>query len=154
MVIAVVDPGSKPVGSTEAMNHTRATSPYYEAWVKQAAATYRQLRDGVLRRDIGAVGDLMEHSALAMHASMLGARPYILYLQPASLRVVELVRMLRDAETPVFFTMDAGPQVKLLTLPEHADQVRSAVAALPGVVTTLRATPGPDARVIDHGREA
>ena len=154
MVIAVVDSGGKPIGSTEAMNQTRATSPYYEAWVKSAPATYRQIRDAVLKCDIEALGDLMEHSALCMHASMLGARPYILYPKPASLRVIELVRTLRDAGTPVFFTMDAGPQVKLLTLPEHSDQVERAVAALPEVAATLKATPGPDARIVDDGREA
>src|SRR5690606_26413987 len=33
MLVAVVAPGPKPMGSTQAMIHTAQTSPYYEAWV-------------------------------------------------------------------------------------------------------------------------
>lgn len=149
MLIAVVDRCKKSVGSTEAMNRTRETSPYYGAWLDAAPALYARVRGAVVGRDLEALGEAMEQSTLLMHASMLGARPFILYPKPATLGVIELVLSLRRSGIPAYFTMDAGPQVKVLTLPEYEDQVKGSLSELPGVVTTIRATPGPDARVIE-----
>ena len=57
---------------------------------------------------------LQESNALAMHATMIDTRPPVLYWLPESLEAMRRVWALRDAGTPVYFTMDAGPNLKLL----------------------------------------
>ncbi len=151
MLVAVTVRGKKSVGSTEGMRHTRATSPYYAAWLEQAPAIYERVRAGVLARDLEAIGTAMEESALTMHASMLAARPAIVYFAPATLAAMEAVRTLRRAGTLAYFTMDAGPHVKVLTRSESADAVERALAAVPGVSSVLRSGPGGDARLEPEG---
>ena len=58
-----------------------------------------------------------------MHAVMMTTRPPLLYWAPATLACLQAVQELRRAGTPVFFTIDAGPQVKAVCLPEAAAAV-------------------------------
>lgn len=145
ILVAITASGSKPVGSTEGMRRTAATSPYYEAWV---AATQRDLdamRSAIRDADIGRVGALAEGNCLRMHAAMLGADPPLLYWHPATLEVMHCVWDLRSQGVPAWFTIDAGPQVKVLCAPGNAAAVRERLAGLPGTREVLEAAPGPGA---------
>jgi diphosphomevalonate decarboxylase len=80
-----------------------------------------------------------------MHASMLGADPPSVYFSAASLAAMQAVRDLRSRGTLAFYTMDAGPHVKVLTASEHAEVVAAALRATPGVERVVVCSPGPDA---------
>jgi diphosphomevalonate decarboxylase len=149
MVIAVTASGPKSVGSTAGMSHTRETSPYYEAWVAHAPRRFDEVRAALLARDFEGLGAAVEQSALMMHASMLAARPALLYFSPATLRVFARVRALREAGTPAFATMDAGPHVKVLCEPSSAALVEAALGETEGVERVIVSGPGPDARVVE-----
>ncbi len=146
MVVAVTEPGPKAIGSTRGMDRTAATSPYYPVWLSAAPPIFEEVRRAVLAREIEPLGEAVEHSALLMHASMMAARPSILYFAPSTLSVIARVRQLREDGLPAYFTMDAGPHVKVLTLPRCVEQVENALAAQPGVHQTIRCGPGPEAR--------
>jgi diphosphomevalonate decarboxylase len=150
MVVTLTARGPKAVGSTEGMQHTAATSPYYPAWVADAPALYGEIRDAVLGRDLERLGTAMEQSTLMMHASMLAARPAVLYLQPTTLAVMAAVRELRARGTPAFFTMDAGPHVKVLTTPKYVERVARHVEVVPGVERTIVTGAGPDAALTEE----
>ena len=148
VVVAVTDRGGKRVSSTDGMNRTQASSPYYRAWVDSVDADLAAARQAVAERDFERLAEVAEHSALKMHASALAARPGLLYWNPATLACLHEVRALRAAGTGVFFTVDAGPQVKAVCLPEAEDRVADCLAAVPGVVNLVRTGLGPGARVI------
>ena len=149
MVIAVTASGPKSVGSTAGMQRTRETSPYYAAWVEHAPRRFEEARAALLARDLPALGAAVEQSALMMHASMLAARPAIQYFTPATLRVMERVRGLRHEGLAAFFTMDAGPHVKVLCEPANAPVVEQALRVLEGVERVIVTGPGPDARFLE-----
>jgi diphosphomevalonate decarboxylase len=148
MVIALTASGPKSIGSTEGMLHTEATSPYYAAWLASAPVLFEELKSALLARDLSQLGPLVEQSALMMHASMLAARPAIVYFAPGTLRVMERVRALRAAGTLAFFTMDAGPHVKVLTAPASVAVVESALRGVEGVLDVRVSGTGPDARLV------
>ena len=58
------------------------------------------------------------------------------------------VTALRASGAPVFFTIDAGPQVKAVCLPEATTRVAEALAAVPGVTETRTVGLGRGARLI------
>lgn len=147
MVIAVTATGPKETSSTEGMRHTLATSPYYRAWVEAAPGMFAEVERAVRARDLEALGVLVEQSALAMHASMLAARPALIYFTPATLRAMERVRGLRKAGTLAFYTMDAGPHVKVLCTPADASAVASALAGVEGVERVIVSGAGPGAHL-------
>jgi len=145
MVVALTRAGEKAVGSTEGMLRTARTSPYYEAWVRQAPASCDRIRRAILDRNLEALGPAMEASALAMHASMFAADPPIVYMSPTTVAVMERVRELRASGVPAYYTMDAGPHVKVLTPPERAEEVAAALKAVPGTLNVIKCGPGPGA---------
>ena len=59
-----------------------------------------------------------------------------------------MVRSPATGEIHPFFTIDAGPQVKAVCLPESADAVEAALSATHGVVQTMRSGLGTGARII------
>ncbi len=147
MVIAVTATGPKSVSSTEGMRRTLSTSPYYRAWVESAPALFGEIERAVHARDLEALGIAVEQSALAMHASMFAARPALIYLSSITLRVMERVRALRSEGTQAYYTMDAGPHVKVLCEPATAESVANALRGVDGVERVLVSGAGPAAYV-------
>lgn len=148
VVVAVTDSGGKPVGSRDGMNHTMRTSPYYPAWVETTATDLAAARSAIERRDFEALAGVSEHSALKMHASMMAARPGLIYWNPATLACIHAVRELRAAGTGVFFTVDAGPQVKAVCLPGEGERVAKELGDQPGVAEVMVSGLGEGAAVV------
>jgi len=145
VVITTFQP--KETGSTAGMTHTQATSPYYGAWVERARVLFERARRAVLARDLRALGTCAEESAYAMHACAMAAAPPLVYLSSVTLAVIERVRGLRRAGTPAYVTMDAGPQVKVLSSAADAAEIASILRDVHGVEKVLVARPGPAASV-------
>jgi diphosphomevalonate decarboxylase len=151
LVVAITAAGAKAIGSTAAMQRTTRTSPFYPAWVAGVDGDLVAARTAVAGRDLAALGAVAERSALRMHASALAAEPGILYWNPATVGAIARVRALREEPAPIaaFFTIDAGPHVKVLCAAADADRVAEALAGVPGVLRTLIAAPGPGARLVE-----
>lgn len=148
VLIAVVDEGPKAVASTAGMLHTQASSPLYQAWVEDQSASLRAATQAVQAQDFEALASATEASTLGMHATAMAARPGVLYWQAPTVACVHAIRGLRQRGVAVFFTIDAGPQVKAICLPEHADEVAATLAAVSGVRQVLRSGLGAGARVM------
>ncbi|MCH8477954.1 MAG: diphosphomevalonate decarboxylase [Wenzhouxiangella sp.] len=148
VVVAVTDPGPKAVSSTEGMQRTMQTSPYYPAWVASVEQDLSEARAAILGRDFQRLADVAEHSALKMHASALAARPGLLYWNAATLLCMERIRTMRAAGTAVFFTIDAGPQLKAVCLPDDAAAVAAALKAIDGVGQVIVSSLGAGAAVL------
>lgn len=131
MIVCLENQSIKPFSSTEAMHDTETTSPYFNAWVQQTKKDLRAMVPAVQKRDIKAVGVLAQTNAMAMHASLLAINRW--YFEPESLRIMNIVRELQK-EIPVYFTMDAGPNVKIMTTAPYVDQVCDALKDVEYVV--------------------
>ena len=117
--LIAVDTGSKPISSREAMNRTVATSVLYNSWPQQVQQDMATLLKALAAHDFETLGACAEQNAMAMHATMMAARPSVLYWRPSTLDVLHDVWAARSEGIPVYFTMDAGPNVKVL-FPEAA----------------------------------
>jgi len=154
LVIGVATEAQKDTGSTDGMRHTAATSPYFAPFVAAAPSDLAAAIAAVRARNLEALGQVAERSALRMHASALAADPAIVYLRGATIEGLHVLRGLRKGGITAYFTCDAGPHPKALTTAADADRVAAAFAAIPGVLRTIVARPGPGARVIATGQEA
>lgn len=149
MLVVITSEKEKSQSSTDGMNLTRDTSPFYAAWVDHSESNLARMRESILNRDLTRVGELTEASCLQMHAVMLSGTPGLLYWNPATLALIHAVRSLRQQGTECYFTIDAGPQVKILCKGEDAARLEQRLSELPGVVRILSAGPGPAARIED-----
>jgi diphosphomevalonate decarboxylase len=142
VVIALASLARKKTSSRDGMLETARTSPYYPAWLACAPGYFEEVREGVLARDLRKVGEAMEASTYAMHASALAARPAVRYYAAATATLLERVEALRAEGVSAYATMDAGPHVKVLCASEDAERVRSALAATGAAVDVRIARPG------------
>ncbi|MGB0591703.1 MAG: diphosphomevalonate decarboxylase [Myxococcota bacterium] len=147
IVVALVSKARKSLSSREAMRQTARTSPLYGPWVETAQEAFDAALAALKHRDLAALIEAMETSTMRMHASAMGAKPPILYWKPASLAAIEVVQSLRAHGTLCGWTMDAGPNVKVLCRASDAAAVASALDAVAGVGSTLVCRPGPGVTV-------
>ena len=110
----VLSSKEKPVGSREGMRRSVETCPFYPAWPDLVARDLETLHTAIKTRDIALLGATAESNCLAMHSLMMATRPPILYFLPETLETIRAVWSARADGLPVWFTMDAGPNVKLL----------------------------------------
>ncbi len=122
--------GEKAVDSRAGMKRTIETAHLYQSWPLQAAADLTRLHQAIGERDFKRLGQTSEQNALSMHATMIASWPPLLYWQPESVAAMQKVWQLREQGLALYFTMDAGPNLKLLF--EAADQA-SVEAAFPGL---------------------
>ncbi|MDA3934405.1 MAG: diphosphomevalonate decarboxylase [Gammaproteobacteria bacterium] len=152
VVIAITDSGYKSVSSTDGMHQTMQTSAYFRSWVEAQNADLQQAEAAIEQRDFAQLAEVSEYSCLKMHATALAARPGVMYWNPASIACMHAIRELRAQGHAVFFTNDAGPQIKAVCLPEAETVVSASLAAIPGVQQLLCSGLGGAARVLDSQR--
>ena len=83
---------------------------------------------------------------MRMHATMMSATPPVRYWTPATVAAMDTVLSLRKQGVEAFYTMDAGPNVKVLCRAGDAQHVRQALEPHCERVDILGA--GPDAQLL------
>ena len=119
----------KQLGSTEAMLASQR-GHFYTQWPAQVAQDLPRMRQAIIERDFMLLGQTAESNALAMHACMLVGQPPVIYTQGTTITTMQEVWRQRAQGLNVFFTQDAGANLKLLFLQQDSDRV---YLAFPGV---------------------
>ena len=146
--IAVVSHEHKDTGSSQ--GHLLADSSLLQS--VRVADTSRRLdicRQAILARDFNAFADIVELDSNLMHAVMMTSQPRLIYWQPATLAVMQDADLKKSAKTHVCYTIDAGPNVHVLTPADFAARVIENLVQIPGVTEVLSAQPGGAVRLID-----
>lgn len=118
MIMLVLNDQKKAVSSREGMKRCTETSTTFSDWVEQSEKDYQAMLDYLAANDFAKVGELTEQNALAMHATTTTASPAFSYLTEESYQAMDFVKSLREQGYQCYFTMDAGPNVKVLCLEE------------------------------------
>ena len=148
VAVAITSTLAKEVGSSEGMRRTAQSSPFQASWIATQEADLTMARNAILTRDFDALALVSEHNCLKMHALAMAAQPGLLYWNGATVECMHRVRALRREGVPVFFTVDAGPQLKAVCAPWAIEQVKAALHGVPGVLDVLDSGLGAGARSI------
>jgi diphosphomevalonate decarboxylase len=147
--IAIVSQEHKETGSQD--GHLLAeTSLLQEVRVGDTSRRLDICRGAIMKRDFEAFAEVVELDSNLMHAVMITSQPQLIYWQPATLAVMQAVSEWRKSGTPACFTIDAGPNVHVLTLGENSPKVVADLLQIPGVVEVLVSGPGPGVRLADE----
>jgi len=149
IVIAITDHTAKAVSSADGMAISAKTSPYYPTWLDSAEPDFAKAHQAIADHDFAALAAVSEHSCLKMHALMLSSVPSLVYWNGATLSSLQVLRQLQNEACQVFFTSDAGPQVKAICTPQYADQVQQELQSVPGVKEVHNVGIGGPARVLN-----
>ena len=123
MIMLVLEDQKKPISSRDGMKLCVETSTTFEEWIRQSEQDYKDMLIYLKENDFEKVGVLTEKNALAMHATTKTANPPFSYLTDASYEAMDFIRQLREQGESCYFTMDAGPNVKVLCLEKDLEHL-------------------------------
>lgn len=149
MIFIIVDDGRKEVSSTEGMRRVVETSPYYDGWVSSTKEDLIDMKSAIKKQDIVKVGEIAERSALKMHALNLSANPPFNYWSPESIEAMRMVSELRKQGYPVYLTMDAGPNVKLICKASQMEELTEKLLQTFHKEQLVMAKPGPGIQILE-----
>jgi diphosphomevalonate decarboxylase len=123
--ILVVSADEKAVSSRDG-HALMDGNPFAESRYAQARTHLATLADAMKAGDLPAFGEIAESEAMTLHALMMCSRPSYTLLRPESLTIMELIRQYRaDTGHPVYFSLDAGPNIHLLYPGDIIHEVRA-----------------------------
>lgn len=128
MIMLVLNDQKKAISSRDGMKLCTETSTSFPEWLKQSEQDYKDMLVYLKENDFEKVGQLTEENALRMHETTLTATPSFSYLTDASYAAMERVKSLRKSGETCYFTMDAGPNVKVLCLEEDLERLAAEFA--------------------------
>lgn len=100
------------------------TNPFAKARYKQARQNMVNLIAALRNGDLEKFGAITEEEALTLHALMMCSKPGYLLMNPATIAMINRIRSFRESsKLPLYFTLDAGPNVHLL----YPENIRSKV---------------------------
>jgi diphosphomevalonate decarboxylase len=127
--ILIVDEGVKSVPSSagHALMQGHVFGP---SRVQQARRHLELLIPAIQQGDLDVFGQITEAEAMTLHALMMTSSPSFILMKPNTLAILDAIRSFRtETSTPVYFTLDAGPNVHLLYPQSARDIVQSWISA-------------------------
>jgi diphosphomevalonate decarboxylase len=114
----------KSISSTDAMQRTVDSSVLYTAWPRKVVRDMVILRQALQVKNFSLLAGTAESNALTMHGTMLSSWPPICYFLPETIAAMHKIWELRRDGLELYFTQDAGPNLKLLFLEKDQSSVK------------------------------
>ncbi len=101
-------------------------NPYAKLRYEQAGRRLHHLMQAMKMGDLERFGSIVENEALTLHALMMTSNPSYILMKPNTLHAIEKLRRFRkETGHPVYFTLDAGPNLHLLYPHASVDAVQT-----------------------------
>jgi diphosphomevalonate decarboxylase len=147
-VVAVVSKDKKEVSSTEGQKSANS-SPFYKNRLERMKEKIRLIKGFLNKKDFTKFGELVEAEALELHSIMLTSRPSLIYLLPASLKLMHLVKRWREEGLEVYFTVNTGQDVHLICQKGSVEKLKSRLRKVEEVRDVIINCPANGARIVD-----
>ncbi len=91
------------------------TNPFAKTRYAQAEKNLKEIVAALKGGDLEKFGAITEEEAMTLHALMMCSAPSFILMAPSTLSMIEKIRQFRaESKLPVYFTLDAGPNIHLL----------------------------------------
>ena len=148
VIVCVTSTNRKTMSSRQGMEISRKTSPIYSDWVSNHQEDMEVALQAIAAKNFDQLGKIAEQNCLKMHQVMKTSKPSIDYWNLATHACVDNVKDMQRKGIPVFFTIDAGPQVKIICEPDVSKEVVSLIEKVSGVQSIIESHLGKGARII------
>ena len=149
-LVVLVSKAPKAISSSEG-HKIASRHPFMAARQELLPSRMLATKGAIAARDITTLGALIEQEALEMHGIMMSGEPAALYMQPGTMALLHAIRSWREDDgVPVYFTLDAGPNVHVICEGHTGDEVRERIERLAPGLAILENRAGPGVRVHDE----
>lgn len=149
MLAVEVNTKQKKVSSSQGMMRAQ-TSPFYQDWLNRNDQEIAELEQAIQAKDFTKLGELSELSANEMHAMNLTAQPSFTYFEENTLQLINLVHTLRKQGLECYYTIDAGPNVKILCQSKNVKEIITIIQNQLANVKIVEASFGPGVKLLDN----
>ncbi len=106
---------SRPKSLASSLGHHLMTGhPFEQGRYLQAGQNLEALLEAMQQNQFERIAAITECEALSLHGLLMTSHEQGLLLLPGSIEIVHRIRQARKEGLPVFFTIDAGPNIHLL----------------------------------------
>lgn len=112
-ILVVVSGKAKSVGSTQGQKRAKQ-SIFYKERVIEVQKLIPLIKQALAARNFPIFGEIVEKDCLYMHSVMMTSDPALFYWLPKTIEIIRNVYRWREEGIPVYFTIDAGPNVHLI----------------------------------------
>lgn len=123
MLAIIVSDSKKDISSRDAMEITKKTSSILDEWVIKNKEYFENAKRALKENDFKTLGENMEKSTELMHETMKKSNPSFSYLKKESIEIIKRIKEMRNEGFEVYYTTDAGPNVKVLYKKEQEAKI-------------------------------
>lgn len=144
IIVCLLNKDEKKISSTVAMKKSTKNKELYEDFIKKSEIDYNNMILALSTKDIDVVGKIAEANSERMHQIIEASG--ITYKNESSYHVIDLIKKMRQNNVKAYFTMDAGPNVKIITTKSEVSRVLSYLEE----IETIVCKSGFDAEIVKH----
>lgn len=146
-IIAVVGEVPKKISSSEGHVLTES-SPFYKPRILGMKEKLKRIKKAIKTKDFETFGEISENEAVNMHAVMMTSVPPIFYWLSKTLEIILAVHEWREGGLPVYFTIDAGPNIHLICQQDDEQKVIKRLDNINGLKGIISNKPARGAHLI------
>ncbi len=101
-------------------------SIFFPAWLKQRKKLVFEFLDALDQHDLKKIGELAEYDTNCLHAVTMTASQHqkIIAWEPDTLKIMQYIKELQENDYNVYYTIDTGPTLVLITTNREKDSIR------------------------------
>lgn len=147
-VLVIAQSRAKKVSSSKG-HETVQTSPFFAARLKAISKRIARLEEAFKTKNFRQLGEIIEEDCLEMHHVMQTQIPPLFYWSDKTKEIMDAVRIWRKQGLPVYFTVDAGPNVHVICEGKEEQKVIKAMEAIKGIQSIIVNKPARGAHMVD-----
>jgi len=149
IIAGVLNEEEKKTKSRPGMKQSVQTCPFYKVWVENSEKQAKQIKKFILEKKFTKLGELAENNALMLHSVMFNTILPIVYFSEKTVEMIKAVRKWRASGLECYFTIDAGPQVKIICLEKDIPEIKRKLKGIKAIKKIYICKPGDGARLIN-----
>lgn len=146
-LLVIVDSAMKKVSTSDGMK-TIFTSPNLHARLEAIPGRMMRITEALREKNFSLFGEVVEEDCLDMHKVMQTQTPPLLYWNENTRMLMDTIRRWRAQGLPVYFTIDAGPNVHVLCEGNNEHLVLENLQGLNGIETIIANKPAPGVHTV------
>ena len=150
ILVTITSNLEKPVSSSKAMKQSRMSSPFFTQRGSTANDHIPFLTKAILEWDFEKIGEITQREANNLHAVINTTEMGIYYWNRTTIEIIHKIKQLQDQGIDCYYTMDAGPQVKILVMNENVTSVLDALKEIDEIKQIINTGVGFGSKVIDR----
>jgi diphosphomevalonate decarboxylase len=147
-ILVIVDYHMKKVSTTEGMMAVRK-SPFLPARLGALPGRIVRIKNAMQQKNFQQLGEIIEEECMDVHHVMQTQKPPLFYWNDITKTIINTVACWRKAGVPVYFTIDAGPNVHLICEGKDVKNVVRAVKKIQGMQKIIVNKPSKGAHLVN-----